>query len=85
MSDVKVFRVVGEIRKPNWKTSFEKEVLAVRPEHAIEKVYTELGSKHRVKRFHIEISRVEEIAPSEVEDPIIRKLLVGEGKIGGKG
>jgi len=81
---VKVFRIVGEIRKPNWKTPFEKEVMAIKPEHAIEKVYTELGSKHRVKRFHIKIERVEEIAPSEVEDPLIRKLLAGEGKIGGQ-
>jgi large subunit ribosomal protein LX len=79
MSNVKVFRVEGEIQKPNWKTPFEKEVLAVKPEHAVEKVYTELGSKHRVKRFHIKINRVEEIPPSEVEDPIIRKLLAGEG------
>ncbi|MEM1589074.1 MAG: 50S ribosomal protein L18Ae [Candidatus Bathyarchaeia archaeon] len=84
MSEVKVFRVIGEIRKPNWKTSFEKEVIAIKPEHAIEKVYTELGSKHRVKRFHIEIRKVEEVAPGEVEDPLIRKLLAGEGKIGGK-
>jgi len=82
MSEVKVFRVIGEIRKPNWKTPFEKEVAALKPEHAIEKVYTELGSKHRVKRFHIKIDKVEEIAPNEVEDPLIRKLLAGEGEIG---
>jgi large subunit ribosomal protein LX len=82
MSEVKVFRVMGEIRKPNWKTPFEKEVVALKPEHAIEKVYTELGSKHRVKRFHIKIDKVEEIALNEVEDPLIRKLLAGEGEIG---
>lgn len=79
---MKVFRVIGEIRKPNWKTPFEKEVVALKLEHAIEKVYTELGSKHRVKRFHIKIDKVEEIAPNEVEDPLIRKLLAGEGEIG---
>ena len=79
---MKVFRVMGEIRKPNWKTPFEKEVVALKPEHAIEKVYTELGSKHRVKRFHIKIDKVEEIALNEVEDPLIRKLLAGEGEIG---
>jgi large subunit ribosomal protein LX len=78
MGDVKIFKIIGEIRKPNWKTSFKKEVLALKPEHAIEKVYAELGSKHRVKRFHIKISRIDEISPSEVEDPIIKKLLTGE-------
>ncbi|MDW8040004.1 MAG: 50S ribosomal protein L18Ae [Nitrososphaerota archaeon] len=82
MSKVKVFKVIGEIRKPNWQTPFEKEVMALKPEHALEKVYTELGSKHRVKRFHIKINRVEEIPPEKVEDPLIRKLLAGEGKIG---
>jgi len=79
---VKVFRVLGEIRKPNLKTPFSKEVIALKPEHAVEKVYTELGSKHRVKRFHIKINKVEEVAPQDVEDPLIRKILAGEGKIG---
>jgi len=82
MSEVKVFRIIGEIRKPNWQTSFEKEVVALKPEHAVEKVYAELGSRHRAKRAHIKIDRVEEISPNEVEDPIIKKLLAGEGKIG---
>jgi len=82
MSEVKVFRVLGEIRKPNLKTPFSKEVIALKPEHAVEKVYTELGSKHRVKRFHIKINKVEEVAPQDVEDPLIRKILAGEGKIG---
>ena len=79
---MKVFRVLGEIRKPNLKTPFSKEVIALKPEHAVEKVYTELGSKHRVKRFHIKINKVEEVAPQDVEDPLIRKILAGEGKIG---
>jgi large subunit ribosomal protein LX len=84
MSEVKVFRVTGEIRKPNLKTHFKKEVIAVKPEHAVEKVYTELGSKHRVKRFHIKISNVEEISPQEIEDPLIRKIIIGEEEIGNK-
>jgi large subunit ribosomal protein LX len=82
MSEVKVFRVLGEIRKPNLKTPFRKEVIAAKPEHAVEKVYTELGSKHRVKRFHIKISKIEEVAPQDIEDPLIRKIVAGEEKIG---
>ncbi|MEM3789393.1 MAG: 50S ribosomal protein L18Ae [Candidatus Bathyarchaeia archaeon] len=84
MSEVKIFRVTGEIRKPNLKTHFRKEVIAIKPEHAIEKVYTELGSKHRVKRFHIKITSVNEISPQEIEDPLIRKMVVGEVQVGGK-
>jgi len=82
MSEVKVFRVIGEIRKPNLETTFKKEVIAVKPEHAIEKVYMELGSKHRVKRFHIKIEKVEEIPPQEIENPLLRKLVTGEEKLG---
>ena len=63
MSKLKVFRVTGEIRKPKLETSFKKEVLAAKPEHAVERVYAELGSKHRVKRFHIKIVKVEDAGP----------------------
>jgi len=75
---MKVFRVTGEIRKPNLKTSFKKEVIALKPEHAVEKVYTELGSKHRVKRFHIKITNVEEIQPQDIKNPMLKKLATGE-------
>jgi len=79
---MKVFRVTGEIRKPNLKTSFKKEVIAIKPEHAVEKIYAELGSRHRVKRFHIRIASVEEVPAQEIENPLIRKLITGEEKIG---
>lgn len=79
---MKVFRVIGEIRKPNLKTPFRKEVVAVKPEHAVEKIYAELGSKHRVKRFHIKIVKVEEVPPQEIENPLLKKLVVGEEEVG---
>jgi large subunit ribosomal protein LX len=82
MSEVKVFRVTGEIRKPNLETTFKKEVIATKPEHAMEKVYTELGSKHRVKRVHIKIENVKEISPQDIKSPLLRKLIMGEEKIG---
>jgi large subunit ribosomal protein LX len=78
MSEVKVFRVSGEIRKPNFQTEFRKEVRALKPEDALEKIYMELGSKHRVKRFQIIISQVEEIGVEEIESPLIKKMTVGE-------
>lgn len=84
MGELKVFRVTGEIRKPNLETRFRKEVIALKAEHAVERVYTELGSRHRVKRCHIKIGKVEEIPLQEIENPLIRKLVAGEEKIGGK-
>ena len=77
MSEIKVFRVIGKIRKPNFQTEFRKEVRALKPEDAVEKVYMLLGSKHRVKRFQMTISKVEEIAPEEIEDFIVKKLTPG--------
>jgi large subunit ribosomal protein LX len=79
---LKVFRVTGEIHKPNLKTSFNQEILADKPEHAKEKVYAELGSRHRVKRYHIKITNIEEVQPEEIANPILKKLVVGEEKGG---
>ena len=77
MSEVKVFRVIGKIRKPNFQREFQKEIRALKPEDAVEKVYMLLGSKHRVKRFQMTISKVEEIAPEEIENFIVKKLTPG--------
>jgi len=78
MSEIKVFRVTGKIDKPNWQTDFRKEVRALKPEQAVERIYKEMGSKHRAKRFQIKILKVEEIGLDEITDPVVRKLTVGE-------
>jgi large subunit ribosomal protein LX len=78
MSKLKVFRVSGEINKPNLKTPFAKEILAAKSAHAVEKVYAEIGSKHKVKRFQLKISNVEEISVDEIKNPIIKKIVTGE-------
>jgi large subunit ribosomal protein LX len=81
-TQVKVFKVTGEITKPNLKTTFKKEIIADKSEHAVEKVYAELGSKHRVKRFHIKIAGVEEVPPEKIENPLLRKMVTGEKQVG---
>jgi large subunit ribosomal protein LX len=78
MSEVKVFRVTGKILKPNLRTTFKKEVRALKAENAKEKIYNELGSKHRAKRYQIKIFRIEEVSPEEIESPLIKKLTLGE-------
>jgi len=78
MSEVKVFRVIGRITKPNLRTKFQKEVRAMKPEDAVEDVYKILGSKHKVKRFHIKVELVEEVKnPEEIKDPIVKDLTLG--------
>lgn len=75
---MKVFKVTGEINKPKLATSFVKEILADKSEHAVEKVYAEIGSKHRVKRHHIKIISSEEISADQIENPILKKIVNGE-------
>jgi len=73
-----VFRVIGKITKPNYRTDFRKEIRALKPEEAVEKVYNEIGSKHRAKRVQIKVLKVEEISLEEVTDPAVKKLMSGE-------
>lgn len=75
---MKVFRVTGKIYKPKLKTEFAKEMLAEKPEHAEERVYAEIGSRHRVKRCHMKVTKVEEISPEEIDNPILKKIVTGE-------
>ena len=77
MSEVKVYRGIGRITKPNLKTNFQKEVRALKPEDAVEEIYKIFGSKHKAKRFHIKIERVEEVKNlDEIKDPIIKSLTI---------
>ncbi len=76
MAEVKVFRVSGEIRKPQLiePMRFSVEVPAINVRQALEKVYSDMGSRHRAKRFQIRILRVEEVRPEEVRNPVVRFL-----------
>ena len=78
MTDVKVLRVTGELQKPNLRTVFKKEVRALKPENAKEKIFQELGSRHRAKRFQIKIIKIEEISSDEIENVVIKKLTLGK-------
>ncbi len=72
---MKAFKVTGQINKPELATPFTREVLADKSEHAVEKVYAEIGSRHRVRRYHIKILSAKEVSADEVENPILKKLL----------
>jgi large subunit ribosomal protein LX len=74
---MKVFKVTGKIYKPNLTTDFEREMLADKPEHAEERVYAEIGSRHRVKRCHMKVTKVEEVSAEEIKNPILKKMVIG--------
>ncbi len=72
---MKAFKVTGQINKPRLSTPFVKELLADKSEHAVEKVYAEIGSRHRVKRHHIKIISSTEISVDEIQNPILKKIV----------
>ena len=63
---MKAFKVTGEISKPRLSTPFVRELLADKSEHAVEKVYAEIGSRHRVKRCHIKLALLKKFLPSKL-------------------
>ena len=72
---MKAYKVTGEINKPELSTPFTREVLADKSEHAVEKVYAEIGSRHRVRRHHIKITSAVELKADEIENPVLKKLV----------
>ena len=71
----KVWLATGEYRKLKRVFTFSKELIALKEAHVKEKIYSELGSRHRVKRKDITISSIKEIQPEEVKDLDLRKIL----------
>jgi large subunit ribosomal protein LX len=65
MSEVKTYRIIGLIRKPNFENRFRKEIRAVKPDDAVEELYKLFGSRHRVKRFQIKIEKIEVVSAEE--------------------
>jgi large subunit ribosomal protein LX len=76
--DVKVYRVAGlALFSPDKLRRWQKftiEVRAVRKEEAVERVLSELGSRHKLKRSHIKIVSVEEAEVSEARSKLVREI-----------
>ena len=78
---VKIFRISGFFKQRRQTTSFSKELCALTEEQAKEKLFTELGSRNRLKRRQIRIDSILKITSQEVTDPFIQKLISTEFKI----
>lgn len=70
MSEVRIYRITGRIDKPLLfePFSFRKEIAAVKEAHAVEKIYAEMGSRHRAKRHQIKILEIVEVEGEEARD-----------------
>ncbi|MEM0239937.1 MAG: 50S ribosomal protein L18Ae [Candidatus Nezhaarchaeales archaeon] len=59
--DVKTFELRGRMKIKNRWTKFTMTVKALKLEHALEKAYSLLGSRHKLKRFDIKIEEIKEL------------------------
>jgi len=70
-----IYRVVGDT---STGMTFALEVMAERPYDALEKVYSLLGSRHKLKRTQIRIKEVTVVEPTSAKSNKARMLIALE-------
>lgn len=73
----KIFRIQGKFMMGNKFKPFTKELKAINENDIQEKIYSDFGSKHGIKRAKVIIEEIKEISEDEVQDPIIKSLIEG--------
>ena len=61
MTEVKTFKITGEVKKPRTTIPFAVEIRATKDREAIETLYADLGSRHKARRLEIKLKKVEEL------------------------
>lgn len=74
---MKPYRISGTFLMGDAWSPFKKEVAAKDQVDAVKRLYSDLGSKHRVKRRNIKITAVEELPEDQVQNPIVGFLIKG--------
>jgi large subunit ribosomal protein LX len=67
VTEVKTFRITGEVKKPRTTIPFSIEMRATKEQEAIEKIYTDMGSRHKARRLEIKLKKIEELKTGETE------------------
>jgi len=62
--EVKTFRITGEVRKAHATIPFDLQIRATKDRDALERLYADLGSRHKARRLEIKLKRVEELKTS---------------------
>jgi ribosomal protein L20A (L18A) len=73
MSEIKIYRIIGNYKKNFKKYIFSKEVRALKKEDALEKVLSQITSIGIFRR-QINIQEIKEIILEESQDYLIREL-----------
>ncbi len=74
---MKAFRIRGAFRMGRTRQSFTQEVAAETQEEAVQRVLSELGSRHRAKRRDIAVEEIVEVPREEVESSVVLYRLEG--------
>jgi len=69
---MKAFRVVGSFADTRKRQPFSIEVSAENEEAVREKVLSIFGSKHRLKRWEIDITEIAELSPDQVTNHTVK-------------
>lgn len=77
---MKAFKVKGKFLMGDRWQGFTKEVAGKDEIEVAERIYSVLGSKHRVKRAKIKISEVQEIPLNKLSDPLTMYQLKSDKK-----
>ncbi|MEM4717175.1 MAG: 50S ribosomal protein L18Ae [Desulfurococcaceae archaeon] len=78
-SEVKIYKITGYMlishnRLPT-RQRFTLEIRALNEKDAVEKVYSILGSRHKLKRSHIDIVDIKIISPEEITRSELLRLI----------
>lgn len=77
--NMKGFRVVGSFKDVRQgKQPYTVEVAADSEDAAKEQVLSTLGSRHKLKRWEINIDAVTELANEDIVDPVVKYKVTGE-------
>ena len=60
MDQIKTFKITGYIKKSGRRISFTRDIRALKKSDATEKIYAEIGSRHKAKRFDIKLTEIQE-------------------------
>jgi large subunit ribosomal protein LX len=63
----------NESRFPT-RQKFVKYIRALNEKQALEKIYSDFGSKNKIKRYNIRIEEIREVKPEEINDITTRDL-----------
>ena len=72
---MKVYRIKGKFLMGKIWQPFSKEFIGSDEEDAKERMYSIIGSRHRVKRRMIKIEEIREVGKDEIQDPVIKYMV----------